>query len=374
LNIARCFIAGFVPLAVRDQTLGPRATINDATASFIVQGWNSSFRAGGILKISGNPILETVLYRLNGHGQDQFGAQFRRAAAVGATHTGLNTVVKRLNQNLRWGFATWVALLGLEVAPARADGIPEPDLILYGAITQRSANQATRLTLGTITWTFQPGGGGPVTVSAPLTNINDQFSYVLRVRCETVMPAQTLSSNALLIAPGSYTYNRAQVFVNGTNPATFIEPSQAAITLSAVDRGRIEQVDFRVVIGMTDTDGDGLPDDWERRYFGGQLANPFADPDGDGMNNLAEYQAGTDPTDPNSRFAFIRARTHPQGGIEIEWASVSGGSYDLQRSSDLLSGFIVIQSSIPATGQTHIYRDGTATGTGPYFYRLRLHE
>jgi hypothetical protein len=283
--------------------------------------------------------------------------------------------VKKLNQNLRIGFATWVTLAGLDLAPARADGIPEPDLILYGTISQLSANQSTRLTLGTITWTFQPGGGGgPVAVSASLTNINDQFSYVLRVKCETVMPGQTLSSNALLIAPGSSTYNRAQVFVNGTNPATFIEPSQATMTLSAVDRGRIERVDFRVMIGMTDADGDGLPDDWEQRYFGNQQANPGGDPDGDGMNNLTEYKAGTDPTDPNSRFAFIRVRAHAQGGIEIEWASVPGGSYDLQRSSDLLSGFIAIRSSILATGETLTYRDATATGAGPYFYRLRLHE
>ena len=40
-----------------------------------------------------------------------------------------------------------------------------------------------------------------------------------------------------------------------------------------------------------------LPDWWQMKYFG-QLGNPAgADPDGDGMTNLQEYQQGTNPTD-----------------------------------------------------------------------------
>ncbi|MBW7909284.1 MAG: hypothetical protein H3C50_10290 [Kiritimatiellae bacterium] len=53
-----------------------------------------------------------------------------------------------------------------------------------------------------------------------------------------------------------------------------------------------------------DSDGDGLPDAWETQYGFDPLddgtlspANgPTGDPDGDGANNLQEYQAGTNPT------------------------------------------------------------------------------
>ena len=47
---------------------------------------------------------------------------------------------------------------------------------------------------------------------------------------------------------------------------------------------------------FTDTDGDGLPDIWERKYFGDLRSGPSDDPDKDGLTNLQEYRYHTDPT------------------------------------------------------------------------------
>src|SRR5207247_1594563 len=49
-----------------------------------------------------------------------------------------------------------------------------------------------------------------------------------------------------------------------------------------------------------DSDGGGLPDWWQLQYFGSLGTDPYADPDGDGWNNLQEYQNGTDPNHFNS--------------------------------------------------------------------------
>jgi len=44
-----------------------------------------------------------------------------------------------------------------------------------------------------------------------------------------------------------------------------------------------------------DSDGNGLPDLWEQLYFGHIGVDPNADPDGDGLSNLQEYQDHSDP-------------------------------------------------------------------------------
>ena len=50
----------------------------------------------------------------------------------------------------------------------------------------------------------------------------------------------------------------------------------------------------------SDTGGDGMPDDWEIEYFGDINQEPEGDYDRDGLNNLGEYQLGTDPTNPDT--------------------------------------------------------------------------
>ena len=54
-------------------------------------------------------------------------------------------------------------------------------------------------------------------------------------------------------------------------------------------------------LNRPDTDGDGIPDNWEKLYFGNlTTANALTDKDGDGSSDLAEYRAGTLPNDRSS--------------------------------------------------------------------------
>ncbi|MCF7761334.1 MAG: alpha/beta hydrolase [Cephaloticoccus sp.] len=46
-----------------------------------------------------------------------------------------------------------------------------------------------------------------------------------------------------------------------------------------------------------DGDTDGLPDSWELLFFGNLASQADADVDGDGLTNLQEYEAGSDPLD-----------------------------------------------------------------------------
>ena len=265
------------------------------------------------------------------------------------------------------------AALSTAFAPAHAEGIPEPSLVMYGVIRNVNGGDSTRLTSGTLTWVFRSAmDGQAISVSTTLTNINDQFSYVLRVPCEAVPAGFAASTNTLRLATPQLSYDRSKAMVNGAILASFAQPAQATLALSSQDRGRIERVDLQVSIVSVDSDGDGLPDVWERQYLGSLAFGPNDDVDQDGLSNRAEFKAGTNPNDAKSCFAFINIQSDAREGVRVEWSSVEGKAYTLQRSSDLLSGFTTIQEHIAATAPLNGYRDDTAVGTGPYFYRLQV--
>ncbi len=56
-----------------------------------------------------------------------------------------------------------------------------------------------------------------------------------------------------------------------------------------------------------DRDGDGLPDDWEMKYFHNLDQGAGNDPDSDGYTNLEEYQNNTDPRAYNSQNGLTTA-------------------------------------------------------------------
>ena len=95
-------------------------------------------------------------------------------------------------------------------------------------------------------------------------------------------------------------------------------------------------MDLQVRVQFPDGDGDGLPDDWEIQHFGNNYAKPNDDPDGDGMSNLQEYLAGTDPNDPRS-VAKIAVEKNPNG-IVVQWQSESGRYYRIMKSRTCCRG------------------------------------
>lgn len=90
-----------------------------------------------------------------------------------------------------------------------------------------------------------------------------------------------------------------------------------------------------VVASNPDTDGDGLPNDWETLYGldPGSAADAALDRDGDGQSNLAEYLAGTDPASSASILA-IRGVNHSMEGISLLFEAVPGKKYQVQASKD----------------------------------------
>jgi hypothetical protein len=71
---------------------------------------------------------------------------------------------------------------------------------------------------------------------------------------------------------------------------------------------------------------------------------------------------------------FVTVRADSLGGVRLDWLSTSNQNYTLQRSSDLKNGFTNLATALSATPPTNSFWDISATGAGPYFYRLRLEQ
>ena len=123
-----------------------------------------------------------------------------------------------------------------------------------------------------------------------------------------------------------------------------------------------------------DTDSDGMTDTWEIAHgLNYQLDDSADDPDHDGLSNLAEFQAGTDPKSAQNFFRLgISRPVVAPGSVVLDFYQLAGRSYLIQETSVLA----------PPTWNTVFgFSAGTNSGpifvtnsisTGPRFYRLTI--
>jgi hypothetical protein len=125
--------------------------------------------------------------------------------------------------------------------------------------------------------------------------------------------------------------------------------------------------------GFVDTDGDGMPDDWEMQY-GFAKNNPAdaaQDADEDSLTNLEEYLSGTHPRDPLSYLKVECA--HTSGGeIVLKFLAVEGKTYTLQYRDAAEGGPWERLADIGAPSVTQIVTvpDPLAETVFQRFYRL----
>jgi hypothetical protein len=157
-----------------------------------------------------------------------------------------------------------------------------------------------------------------------------------------------------------------------TNTATFglvFECTSTRAGLVWMDDVLIQQA---ITPAATDTDDDGIPDDYETANYGGATnANPNADDDSDGASNLSEYIAGTDPQ-TNASVLAVASLLPDASNLVFSWPSATGRVYSIWMATNAISSYTQHVGSLAATAPTNTYTNTAPSSAGTYYYGIKV--
>lgn len=180
-------------------------------------------------------------------------------------------------------------------------------------------------------------GSGSLTVTAP---VRIDWSW-------------TTQHQLTLATSGSGTLNRASSFVDAG--AVTLTPTAAAYhhfvrwsdgsTASpyVIDLQSPQRLTAEFAVNLSPA---GIPETWFAQN--GVAIDDAADPDGDGVSNVGEWQAGTHPDDAAEFPRIADCKINPATGL-VMWPSKAGHVYRLETSTHPDGPFNIVLDAIPAT-------------------------
>jgi hypothetical protein len=203
---------------------------------------------------------------------------------------------------------------------------PAPPQIFYGLVRDEMGNP---LRVNNATVILQTTSGVKITGEISPT-VQDGANYKLSVPMDAGVTSDVYQPTALDPAM-PFTF---RVQIGSTTYLPIEVKSDFALKGKPAARTRLD-----LTLGE-DSDGDGLPDAWERALLaargGGDLRdiNPGDDFDKDGLSNLQEYVAGTYAFDPSDSFELKMVALN-NGAPVLEFMAIKGRNYSVLGTKDL---------------------------------------
>jgi Tol biopolymer transport system component len=172
-----------------------------------------------------------------------------------------------------------------------------------------------------------------------------------------------------VVATGAAHYHVSAVRTNGLQVAT---PNAAVYSHDWANLKGGEELAAAFAANLVTN---GVPCWWLAQYgLGTNNAAALANSDSDGSPNWAEFYARTDPTNGASVLRILALMPAAAGAVAIEWPSVTGVVYAVQRAASLPpAGWATVPdaSNRPGTGGVVAYTNVTS-GAATRFYRVRV--
>jgi archaellum component FlaG (FlaF/FlaG flagellin family) len=299
--------------------------------------WNGLALAGAsnsVLRLTNVPPAQAGLYQavvLNGAG-----AATSRVARLSVSLPAFITQQPQSRNALLGGSAT-LSVSAVGSGPLRYQWQ------FNGADLPRATNASLTLTnlqtadAGTYTVAIMDEVGS-VTSQPALLQVLIKAAIVVQPQSQTAVQGDTVSLRIVATgtSPLSYRWRRNGVTVSGETNAvlTFlnVQTNRAGTYTCIVTNlgGSAPTSSNAVLTVLADTDGDHLPDAWEKQFGLNPNSNADRDldPDGDGLRNWQEYVAGTDPT---NALSYLKVETLAVGAGQpaLQFLALSNRTYSM---------------------------------------------
>ncbi len=163
-----------------------------------------------------------------------------------------------------------------------------------------------------VNWTKDGAGfstNNPLTVTHVTSDMEIISNFALNVPIIASFTPHSAGMGGLVTITGTYFTGATAVKFGGANAEGFAVDSQSQIT-AEVYLGATGKITVTTPLGtatsenafefVPDSDEDGMYDQWEIDCFGDLSHDGTADGDNDDLNDLQEYQNGTDPANPDT--------------------------------------------------------------------------